>query len=51
MKLISKLLFPDSLPFQQRKQRQSLMVSVLVGLVFSTVFVIMAFKINQRGGW
>jgi hypothetical protein len=48
MKFLGKLLFPNSLPFEQRKKVQLLMVSIIVGLAFATTFVIVALKVNRE---
>lgn len=48
MNFLGKLLFPNSLPYEQRKKVQSLMVSVIVGLALAATFVVLAFKINSR---
>jgi hypothetical protein len=50
MNLLGKLLFPNSLPFEQRKKVQTLMVSVIVGALLSAAFAVLAFKMNSRHG-
>lgn len=50
MNLFGKLLFPNSLPYEQRKKVQALLVSVIVGLILSSAFVVLAFKINNKHG-
>jgi len=48
MIFLGKLLFPNSLPYEQRKKVLSLMASILVGLALATAFVVLAFKVNNR---
>jgi hypothetical protein len=50
MNILGKLLFPNSLPYEQRKKLQILMVSAIVGLVISAAFMVLAFKINNKHG-
>jgi len=50
MKTLGKLLFPNSLPYEQRRKIQSLTVSVIVGLILAAVFAVLVFKINSKHG-
>lgn len=50
MNLFGKLLFPNSLPYEQRKKVQLLLISVIVGLILSTAFVVLAFEVNSKHG-
>ncbi len=51
MKILGKLLFPDSPPYEQRKKIQILLASIAVGLVISAAFVLIALKQNNRFGF
>ena len=48
MNLLGKLLFPNSLPYEQRRKFRTLAVSVVVGLTLSAIFVVLAFLANRR---
>lgn len=48
MKFLGKLLFPKLQPHEQRNKVQVLIVSIVVGLLLSAAFIVVALLANGR---